>query len=71
MNRLRDFLCGNKDHDAQWEIVPNGTTLPLAQVERKTSRSAELHIPLKAAPKGDAKVEPLVVTVHLWLRNEW
>jgi hypothetical protein len=32
----------------------------------------ELHIPLVAAPKeGTGKVEKLVATVHLFLRNEW
>ena len=71
MNKLRDFFCGNKDHDAQWEIARDETTLPDAQVERKDSHTVELHLPLKAAPAGDAKVEETIVQVHLWLRNEW
>ncbi len=71
MNRLRDELCGGKDHDAEWEIVQEGTTLPQAQIERKDSRTAIFHMPLVAAPKGEAKVAPVTATVHLFLRNEW
>jgi hypothetical protein len=71
MNKLRDAFCGGKDHDAQWEIVRDGTTLADSQMERKDSRTALLHVPLKAAPAGDAKVEEVVVRVHVWLRNEW
>ena len=71
MNRLRDHFCTKKGHDAQWEIVPAETTLPQAQIERKDARTAILHVPLEAAPRGDAKVEALTVTAHVWLRNEW
>jgi len=72
MRRLRDSLCGHKDHDPQWEVVPQGTSIGRARIERKDSRTAVFHIPLKAAPEGEeAKVEPVVVTVHLFLRNEW
>jgi len=71
MNQLRDALCGHKDRDAQWEVVQKGTSLPQKQIERKDARTMELHIPLKSAPKGEAKVEPVVATVHLFLRNEW
>jgi len=72
MNTLRDSLCGGKGYDAQWEIVREGTSLPDKQIERKDSRTMELHIPLVAAPKeGAGKVEKLVATVHLFLRNEW
>jgi hypothetical protein len=53
------------------EIVREGTSLGADQIERKDSRTVELHIPLEAAPKGEGKVEPLVATVHLYLRNEW
>lgn len=71
MNRLRDALCGRKDHNAEWEIVRKGTSLAEKQTERKDARTLELHIPLKAAPEGQPKVRPVVVTVHLFLRNEW
>ena len=71
MNRLRDVFCGQKDHDAEWEIARDETTLPDTQVERKDSHTVEFHVPLKAAPPGDAKVEEVVVQVHIWLRNEW
>jgi len=71
MNNLRDQLCGRKDRDAQWEIESRGTTLGEKQIERKDSHTCELHIPLKAAPKGDDEVKPVVATVHLFLRNEW
>ena len=71
MNQLRNAFCGHKDRDAQWEVVQKGTSLPQKQIERKDARKMELHIPLKAAPKGDAEVKPVVATVHLFLRNEW
>jgi hypothetical protein len=71
MNRLRDQLCNPKNHDAQWEIVQEGTSIGQPQIERKDSRTAILHVPLEAAPKGEAKVTPVSVTVHLLLRNEW
>jgi len=71
MNRLRDSLCGHKDHDAQWEIVRQGTSIGQAQIEREDSRTVRFHIPLDAAPEGEAEVEPVKVTVHLFLRNEW
>ncbi len=71
MNKLRDHFCGRKGHDAQWTITPERTTLPAAQIERKDSRTAMLHIPLEAAPKGEGKVKVVTVTVHVLLRNEW
>ena len=71
INRLRDELFGGKDHDADWSILPDSTTLPASAFDRKDSRTLEIHIPLPAAPKGDAKVEPLTVSVHLRLANEW
>ena len=71
VNRLRDELCGQKSHGAEWQIASDGTTLPSASIERKDSNTVEFHVPLEAAPKGDAKVKPLVVTVHLRLKNEW
>jgi len=71
LNRLRDSICGKKDHDAQWEIVRDDTTLSQSQIERKDSHTALFHVPLKGAPKGDGKVEPLIAKIHLWLRNEW
>jgi hypothetical protein len=71
MNRLRDEFCGHKDHDAQWEIIRDETTLPEGQIERADSHAAMLHIPLEAAPKGEGKVKALTVTVHVFLRNEW
>ncbi len=71
LDRLRNELCGAKDHHAEWVIVPQGTTLPIDQVERKNAHTVELHIPLEAAPKGDLEVKKLTATVHLILRNEW
>jgi len=71
MNLLRNAFCGRKDHDAQWEVVQEGTSLPRRQIERKDAQTMELHIPLEGAPRGDAEVEPVVATVHLYLRNEW
>ena len=72
MARLRDELCeSRKGREPQWEIVQRGTSLPQKQIERKDSRSVEFHVPLEAAPKGEAKVKPVTVTVHLFLRNEW
>jgi hypothetical protein len=71
MNNLRDTYCGSKDHDAQWEIAQDGTSIPAAAIERKDSHTALLHVPLPAAPQGDAQVTPVVVTVHVFLRNEW
>ena len=69
MNNLRDQFCGRKSHDAEWEIAE--TTLPQAQIERQDSRTAILHVPLEAAPKGDAKVKALVATARVLLKNEW
>jgi len=70
MNRLRDELCGKKEREVQWEIVQDGTSNQ-AQIERKDWRTAIFHVPLAAAPKGEAKVAPVTVAVHLFLRNEW
>ena len=72
MNNLRNSLCGGKGRTAEWEIVTEGTTIGRRQIERKDATTAIFHIPLKAAPEGgDAKVEPVTVKVHLFLRNEW
>jgi len=71
MRRLRDQFCGRKSWEPEWEIVAKETTLPQAQIERKDARTAILHIPLEAAPKGDAKVKALIVTAHVLLKNEW
>ena len=71
LNLLRDHFCGRKRREAQWEIVRRDTSLPEKQIERKDSRTVEFHVPLEAAPKGEGKVKPVVVTVHLFLRNEW
>jgi hypothetical protein len=71
LNRLRDEFCGQKDRVAQWTILPQETTLPQGQIEREDARTAVLHIPLEAAPKGDAKVKTVTHTVHVMLQNEW
>lgn len=68
--RLRDELCGGKDHAPQWEVLADGTTLPEKDREAKDSRTLILHVPLEAAPES-GEVEKQVVKVHLWLRNEW
>jgi hypothetical protein len=71
MNRLRDQFCGKKNHDAEWQILEAETSLPLAQIERRNSRTAFYHIPLEAAPKGEGEVKSLVSTVHILMKNEW
>jgi hypothetical protein len=71
MNQLRDSVCGHKDHDAEWEVLRDGTSIPADAIERKDSGTAVLHIPLPAAPEGEAQVEPVTVALHLILRNEW
>ncbi|MHC4711841.1 MAG: hypothetical protein ACYTAN_01045 [Planctomycetota bacterium] len=71
MRRLRDELCGRKDHEPQWSVARDGTTVPKDDMELKDSRTLILHIPLEKAPAGDEKVEAIVATVHVWLRNEW
>jgi hypothetical protein len=71
INNLRNQLCGGKDHDAQWEIADDGTTVGVDSREIKDSQTLILHLPLDGAPEGDAKVEKTTVRVHLWLRNEW
>ena len=71
VNRLRDQFCGRKNHDAEWQLLRAGTSLPGDQTKRKDSTTLECHIPLAAAPKGDGKVEPVVVTLHVMLKNEW
>ncbi len=69
--RVRDDLCGGKDHFPQWEVVPEDTTIAADAIETKDARTVELHIPLAAAPAGAAKVEALTAKVHLRFRNEW
>ena len=71
MNNLRNALCGHKGRTAQWEIMPRGTTIGSGQIERKDAATAIFHVPLKAAPEGEAEVKPVTVKVHLFLRNEW
>jgi len=71
MLQLREQLCGHKDHDPEWEVTAEGTTLGKEQVERKDARTLLLHVPLKGAPKGQGEVKGVTASVHLWLRNEW
>jgi len=72
MNMLRNTFCGGKDHEAQWEVVPEGTSIGQDRIERKDARTAQFHIPLEGAPKAEgAKVQPVTVTVHVLLKNEW
>jgi len=71
INRLRDEIFGAKDRDAEWKVEAEGTSIGLPQTERKDSRTAIFHVPLEPAPKGEAKVTLLTVTVHLKLLNEW
>jgi len=71
VQNLRDTLCGGKDHQPQVDITTEGTTIPKDQIEWKDSRTVVFHVPLKAAPAGEAKAEALTVKVHLFLRNEW
>ena len=71
MARLRDQYCGRKGRQPEWEVTRAGTTLPEKQIERKDVRTAEFHVPLKGAPEGEAKVEPVIVKVRVMLRNEW
>jgi len=70
LNALRNEFCGNKDHDAQWELAEQ--TTDKGKVERKSAQNVELHIPLPAAPKeADKKPEEIIFLLHLWFRNEW
>jgi len=70
LNALRNEFCGNKSHDAQWELAER--TTDKRKVERKSARKVELHIPLPAAPKeADQKPEEVIFLLHLWFRNEW
>lgn len=71
MNKLRDQFCGQKGLDVEWQIVRDQTTLAEERIERHDARTALLHIPLEAAPKGDGKVKAVVHTVHVLLRNVW
>ena len=70
LNALRNEFCGNKDHDAQWELAEQ--TTDKRKVERKSAQNVELHIPLPAGPKeADKKPDEVIFLVHLWFRNEW
>ncbi|HUT58910.1 MAG TPA: hypothetical protein VNA25_13770 [Phycisphaerae bacterium] len=70
LNALRNEFCGNKDHDAQWELAEQ--TTDKGKVERKSAQNVELHIPLPAGPKeADKKPDEVIFLVHLWFRNEW
>jgi hypothetical protein len=71
LRHLRDQLCGRKDHEPEWEIIRAQTTLPRERIEQVDSHTVEFHIPLPAAPKGDADIQPLTFNVTLALRNEW
>jgi len=70
LRALRDEFCGRKGHEVQWEIGSE-TTNP-KQVERKSARNLEIHVPLPARPQeADAKPKEVVFRLHLWFRNEW
>lgn len=70
LNALRNEFCGNKNHDAQWELAEE--TTDSKQVERKGAQNLEIHIPLPARPeKADEKPKEIVFRLHLWFRNEW
>ena len=70
LNALRNEFCGNKNHDAQWELAEQ--TTDKGKVERKSAQNVELHIPLPAGPKeADKKPDEVIFLVHLWFRNEW
>jgi len=72
IQRLRDELCGQKQHDPEWQIAADGTNLAATAIERKDTRTMELHVDLPAAAaSGDAAVSAKTVTVHLRLKNEW
>jgi len=71
MVQLRNSFCAAKDRAVEWEVLREGTTLSEQQTERKEAQTLQLHVPLEAAPKGEAKVKPVVATVHLIIRNEW
>jgi len=51
--------------------VPEGTSLGQGRVERKDARTAVLHVPLEAAPQGQAQVKAVTVSVHVILHSEW
>jgi hypothetical protein len=70
MNALRNEFCGNKDHEAQWELLAQ--TADKSKVERKSAQNVEIHVPLAAGPKeGDKKPEEVVFLLHIMFRNEW
>jgi len=71
VERLRNELCGEKNHAPEWQIATDGTTVPASALERKDATTLEMHIPLPAAPAGAAKVDAATVSVHIRLRNEW
>jgi len=71
MNALRDEFCGgNKDHEAQWELL--GQTTDRTKVERKSAQKVEIHIPAPAGPKDpDKKPDEVIFLMHLLFKNEW
>jgi hypothetical protein len=73
IRRLRDELCGGKDREPEWQIPTEGTSIPQPQIERKHSSLVEFHVLAQpvAAAASPATAEPLVVTVHFRLKNEW
>jgi hypothetical protein len=70
MNALRDEFCGQKDHEAQWELLAQ--TTDKSKVERKSAQKVEIHVPLAAGPKeADKKPEEVTFLLHVLFRNEW
>ncbi len=69
IRRLRNTLCGVREHDPEWEVF--GEAIPAdRQIEMRDSRTLLIGVPLPGAPE-EGEVEETVVKVRLWLRNEW
>ena len=70
MNQLRNEFCGQKDHEAQWELL--GETTDKGKVERKSAQNVEIHVGLAARPKeADQKPEEVIFLLHVMFKNEW
>lgn len=70
MNQLRNEFCGQKDHEAQWELLAD--TTDKAKVERKSAQNVEIHVGLAARPKeADKKPDEVVFLLHVMFKNEW
>ncbi len=70
MNQLRNEFCGQKDHEAQWELLAE--TTDKAKVERKSAQNVEIHVGLAARPKeADKKPDEVVFLLHVMFKNEW